>query len=124
MTRPGIWNSVKNWGKKAADKVGKFVQKTTKEIRKYQPLIDKITDFIPNVGDEIDKYIDMGLNAAEKIGEGLEDIGKGKNVIKTAAQKAMEYLNAPMGAQSSSLTSGSNKPSKPNQPSFLGNKLN
>ncbi len=123
--RPGVLSSIKNWLKKGSDKVGKFVEKTAKTIRKYQPLIDKVTDFIPG-GEEIDKYLNVGLDIAEKTGEGLQEIGKGKNVIKTAAQKAMEYLNMTSENQKPNENKPSSRSQKQDnsQPSFLSNKLN
>lgn len=124
VARPGFLKSIKEWGKKIADKAGGFIDKTTKFLRKYQPVVDKITDFIPG-GDKIDEYLDKGLKIAEKTGEGLRDIGKGKNVIKTIANKTGEYL---MDKSSSNDPTNNNKQKAIKKPpktfSFLDNKLN
>ena len=132
MARPGIFKSIKEWGKKAASKAGKFVEKISKGIRQFQPVVDKITDFIPG-GEEIDKYLNMGLDIADKVGEGLQEVGEGKNVFKTAAEKALEYLNMPKKPTNNKQLKNdavpvdkftqemrSNKPKVP----FLNNKLN
>lgn len=121
-TRPGFLQSIKNWGKKAASKAGKFVENVAKGVRKLKPVIDRVTDFIPGVGDQIDKYLNLGLDAADKIGEGLTDIGNGANVIETVGKKALEFMNAPSfpSNQNRIADQQSQKPKE----SFLNNVLN
>lgn len=119
--RPGWLKSVKEWGKKFADKAGTFIDKAAKTIRNFQPVIDKVTDFIPG-GDKIDEYVDKGLRIAEKTGEGLRDIGRGQNVGKVIANKTMDYI---MDRDNKPKQKPRNKGSQNQQKSsFLNNKLN
>ena len=59
-------------------------------MKKIRPVVDTITDFIPGVGDTVDKVYDVISNVADKGGSALQSIGQGENVIETIKKVVKE----------------------------------
>lgn len=93
MAPLGFLKNVKDFGKKVARKVGGAINKvgkTIKDIKNKLP-IDKLAKYVP-YGEVINDVADIALDVAEHGGEALENIGKGKNVIKETGRAVKKVL--------------------------------
>ena len=96
-----FWKNIKNFGKKLAAGAAKVFKPVGKIMQNLKPVVDTVTDFIPGVGDTIDKVYDVVENVATKGGKLLEDVGKGKNVVRSiknnfgqeSIKKGSEYVS-------------------------------
>lgn len=89
MAPLGFFKNIKEFGKKVARKVGGAINKVGKVVKdvKDKLHLDKALKYVP-YGDIINDAVDIGTNVAVNAGEALENVGKGKNVVKEAKNAA------------------------------------
>lgn len=128
----GKFKNLKELGKKITTKVGGFLNKAGKFMDKVKPIVDVVTDFIPN-GDKIDEVYDMvtdwtkkGAKVVEKVSSNYKSIKPPENLPKS---KPIPY-KTPSGDVSFGTWDNSHKPNPKQKTSgnksfsFLSNKLN
>lgn len=94
MAPLGFFKNIKDFGKKVARKAGGVINKVGKAVKDIKDKLhgDKLLKYVP-YGDIINDAIDVGTNIAQNAGEALENIGRGKNVIKEGRNAAKRILS-------------------------------
>lgn len=91
---PGKLKNVKNLWNRIKEKGGAILNKVSNVMKKLKPVVDTVTDFVPGIGDKIDKVYDIvqqGADVGGKLLTNQESRDKAKQLLKTGIDDIREH---------------------------------